>query len=192
MKMTLPEKLTTERLVLRRWKEADLEPFAALNCDGEVMQHFPSTLDRAQSAAMIERIEKSFNEGGLGLWAVEDRASGDFIGFVGLSRPKFDAHFTPCVEVGWRLAKSYWGKGYALEAAQASMHDGFERLNLIEIVSFTSKLNARSIRVMQRLKMTTRENDDFMHPVLAPDHPLSLHVLYRLMAKDRSLSAGDS
>lgn len=191
-KITLPDRLITVRLLLRRWRVADLEPFAAINCDGDVMQYFPSILNRAQSAAMIERIEKSFSEDALGLWAVEEAESGDFIGFVGLSKPKFEAHFTPCVEVGWRLAKQYWGKGYALEAAQAAMQDGFERLGLVEIVSFTSKLNARSIKVMERLKMARNEQDDFMHPVLAPDHPLCLHVLYRLQAADRAVSFGES
>ena len=191
-KIALPDQLITARLALRRWREADLEPFAALNSDIEVMQYFPSTLDRAQSAAMIERIEKSFSEDALGLWAVEESESRDFIGFVGLSKPKFKAHFTPCVEVGWRLAKQYWGKGYAREAAQAAMQDGFDRLALVEIVSFTAKLNARSIKVMERLKMTRNERDDFMHPVLAPDHPLCLHVLYRLTASDRSSSFAES
>jgi RimJ/RimL family protein N-acetyltransferase len=175
-----PNHLRTQRLTLRRWQESDLAPFAALNCDPEVMRYFPNTLDRAQSAEMIERIEKSFNENALGLWAVEECGSGAFIGFVGLSRPKFEAHFTPCVEVGWRLAQQFWGKGYAMEAAQAALKDGFERLALTEIVSFTSKLNQRSIRVMERLKMTTAEREDFLHPVLEPDHPLCLHVLYRL------------
>jgi RimJ/RimL family protein N-acetyltransferase len=184
-KISLPERLTTERLILRRWRQSDLAPFAALNCDPEVMEHFPNTLDRAQSAAMIERIEKSFNEESLGLWAVETASNGDFIGFVGLSKPKFEAHFTPCVEVGWRLAKQFWGYGYALEAAQAATQDGFDRLGLTEIVSFTSTLNIRSMRVMERLNMTRNEQEDFMHPVLAPHHPLCRHVLYRLKAQYR-------
>jgi RimJ/RimL family protein N-acetyltransferase len=190
-KITLPEKLITDRLILRRWREADLEPFAALNMDSAVMQHFPNTLDRCQSAAMIERIEKSFNEESLGLWAVEERESGNFIGFVGLSKPKFEAHFTPCVEVGWRLAKQFWGKGYAPEAAQAATKDGFERLCLVEIVSFTSKLNVRSIKVMEKLKMVRKEADDFMHPVLPVDHPLSWHVLYRLHCLKQIFSFGN-
>jgi len=183
-KYTLPERLTTKRLFLRRWIDSDLEPFAALNSDPEVMRHFPSTLDREQTAAMIKRIENSFEQDSLGLWAVEESAGGEFVGFVGLSKPKFTATFTPCVEVGWRLAKHHWGKGYALEAARASLADGFERLDLAEIVSFTSRLNVRSIKVMERLKMTRDQDGDFMHPVLAEDHPLAPHVLYRMTAPD--------
>jgi RimJ/RimL family protein N-acetyltransferase len=148
------------------------------------MRYFPNILDRDQTAAMIERIEKAFEQDALGLWAVEERAGGDFVGFVGLSRPKFKAPFLPCVEVGWRLAQHHWGKGFALEAARASMADGYERLGLPEIVSFTSRLNIRSIKVMERLKMVRDENGDFMHPVLAEDHPLAAHVLYRLSAQE--------
>jgi ribosomal-protein-alanine N-acetyltransferase len=188
---TLPAQIKTDRLILRRWKEADLEPFAALNGDPDVMEHFPNTLSRDETAAMIERIEASFVNNLLGLWAVEEIEGGDFVGFVGLSRPKFEAHFTPCVEVGWRLAKQHWGKGFALEAARASLDDGYKRLGLAEIVSFTARQNLRSIKVMQRLKMTHDEAEDFMHPVLAESHPLAPHVLYRLKAKDHCLANND-
>jgi len=180
MQTNLPaQSLRTERLLLRRWQDRDLEPFAALNNDPEVMRFFPSTIDRLQSQAIIERTEKSFSENGYGLWAVEEQASGDFIGFVGLASPRFEATFTPCVEVGWRLAQKFWGKGYAQEAARAAMKDGFDRLGLAEIVSFTATINLPSIKVMERLQMTRDHQNDFMHPNLAADSPLALHVLYR-------------
>jgi len=175
-----PDKLTTQRMILRRWKESDLAPFAALNANAEVMEYFPNTLDFEQTRLMIERIEKSFEERALGLWAVEETETGNFIGFVGLSVPKFEAPFLPCVEIGWRLAKEYWGRGYALEAALAATHDGFTRLQLSEIVSFTARSNKRSILVMERLHMQRDEAEDFMHPAIAADHPLCRHVLYRL------------
>jgi ribosomal-protein-alanine N-acetyltransferase len=181
---TLPENLRTDRLLLRRWKDSDLEPFAALNSDAEVMRHFPKHLTREETASMIERIEIFFDKDGLGLWAVEECEQGDFVGFVGLSKPKFEAHFTPCVEVGWRLAKHHWGKGFAQEAARAALEDGYKRLGLDEIVSFTASQNLRSIKVMERLQMTRNPAEDFMHPALPADHPLALHVLYRLKAKD--------
>jgi RimJ/RimL family protein N-acetyltransferase len=175
-----PPSIKTDRLILRRWLDQDLEPFAALNNDPEVMRFFPALQDRAQSVALIERTEQSFAQNGFGLWAVEEQSSGELIGFVGLASPKFEAHFTPCVEVGWRLAKKFWGKGYAQEAARAAVQDGFDRLGLTEIVSFTSTLNLPSIKVMERLQMTRDPADDFAHPNLAADSPLSLHVLYRL------------
>ncbi|MBS1989121.1 MAG: GNAT family N-acetyltransferase [Cyanobacteria bacterium SZAS LIN-3] len=172
--------MKTDRLILRRWQAQDLEPFAALNSDPEVMRFFPGLQDREQSAALIERTEQSFSQNGFGLWAVEEQSSGEFIGFVGLASPKFEAHFTPCVEVGWRLAKKFWGKGYAQEAARAALQDGFERVGLKEIVSFTATLNLPSIKVMERLQMTRDPAEDFAHPNLAADSPLSRHVLYRL------------
>jgi len=144
------------------------------------MRFFPSVIDREQSRALIERTEKSFSENGFGLWAVEEQSSSEFIGFVGLSSPRFETAFTPCVEVGWRLAQKFWGKGYAQEAARAAMDDGFQRLGLAEIVSFTATLNKPSIKVMERLGMQRDFNNDFMHPNLAADSPLALHVLYRL------------
>ena len=172
--------LRTARLVLRPWRPADRAPFAALNADPVVMEHFPSTLTRVESDRMADRIEETFAASGLRLWAVEVSGWLPFIGFVGLSAPGFQAPFTPCVEVGWRLAAGAWGRGYATEAAQAAVADGFERLGLAEIVSFTSTTNERSQRVMQRLGMTHDPADDFDHPRLPEGHRLRRHVLYRL------------
>ncbi|WP_260617190.1 GNAT family N-acetyltransferase [Microbispora hainanensis] len=174
----MADSIRTERLVLRRWREDDKEPFAALNADPVVMEHFPATLSREDSDALAERIEAGFDEHGFGLWAVE--ADGEFIGFTGLSVPRFTAPFTPCVEIGWRLARSAWGRGYATEAARASLEDGFGRAGLTEVVSFTAVQNVRSQAVMRRLGMTHDPADDFDHPALPAGHPLRRHVLYRI------------
>ncbi|MBM3674390.1 MAG: GNAT family N-acetyltransferase [Actinobacteria bacterium] len=173
----------TERLRLRRWRAGDLEPFADLNADPQVMEHLPAPLSRAESDAMVERIEETFDVRGFGLWAVEVRASGAFAGYVGLWPATFDAHFTPAVEVGWRLARSQWGRGYATEAARAATGDGFDRLGLSEIVSFTAAVNGRSQRVMDKLGMTRDPTDDFDHPALPESHRLRRHVLYRLTTR---------
>jgi RimJ/RimL family protein N-acetyltransferase len=179
--------LQTERLWLRQWRDADLEPFAALNADPEVMRHFPASLSREESDALADRCRTGIEQRGWGLWAVEVRAdpaasddAGAFIGFVGLSAPSFEAHFTPAVEVGWRLAERFWGRGYATEAATAALAHGFGELGLGEIVSFTTVANDRSRRVMERLGMHRGPADDFDHPSLAADDPIRPHVLYRL------------
>jgi RimJ/RimL family protein N-acetyltransferase len=172
--------LRTERLLLRRWRDGDRGPFAALNADPVVVEHLRSTLTRAESDAFVDRIEAGFREHGFGLWAVEVAGGGAFAGFVGLSVPSFEAHFTPAVEVGWRLARQHWGHGYAVEAARAAAAFGFEVVGLEEIVSFTVPANARSRRVMERLGMTHDPADDFDHPKLPEGHPLRRHVLYRL------------
>ncbi|MBO4273937.1 GNAT family N-acetyltransferase [Microbispora triticiradicis] len=169
--------IRTDRLVLRRWREDDKEPFAALNADPVVMEHFPATLTREESDALVERAEAAIEERGFGWWAVE--VDGEFIGFTGLSVPAFTAHFTPCVEIGWRLARSAWGHGYATEAARASLEYGFGTLGLTEVVSFTAVPNLRSQAVMRRLGMTRDPGEDFDHPVLPEGHPLRRHVLYR-------------
>lgn len=161
------------------WQESDREPFAAMNADPEVMEHFPELLTRRQSDELVERIEAGFAEGGFFLWAVEVRASGEFVGFTGLAAPGFEAHFTPAVEIGWRLARSAWGNGYATEAARRALEFGFED-GLDEIVSFTTPANRRSRAVMERLGMSHDPADDFDHPSLPPGHPLRPHVLYRL------------
>ena len=170
--------LRTERLLLRRWTEADREPFAAMNADPRVMEHFPAPLTRADSDSFVDRVEAGFAEHGFGLWAVE--ADGRFVGFTGLSVPTFAAPFLPAVEVGWRLAAEAWGKGYATEAARAACRDGFERVGLREILSFTATTNLPSIRVMQRLGM--RPDGTFEHPRVPEGSPLRTHVLYRLAA----------
>jgi RimJ/RimL family protein N-acetyltransferase len=172
--------LHTERLLLRRWRPADKEPFARLNSDPVVMEYFPSALDRAESDAFADRIEEGFDARGYGLWAVEIPGEADFIGFVGLALHDFPAHFTPAVEIGWRLARDYWGSGFATEAARTPIADGFERVGLGEIVSFTTAINVRSVAVMERLGMTHDPSDDFDHPRLPVGHHLRRHVLYRL------------
>jgi ribosomal-protein-alanine N-acetyltransferase len=174
--------LRTERLRLRRWRPADRGAFALLNSDPAVMEFFPSTLSRLESDALVDRIETAFDQNGFGLWAVEVVDLAGFIGFVGLSRPAFAAHFTPAVEVGWRLDRPYWGHGYATEAARAAVRFGFETVGLPEIVSFTVPSNVRSRRVMERLGMTHNPADDFDHPNLAAGHRLRRQVLYRLRA----------
>jgi RimJ/RimL family protein N-acetyltransferase len=171
--------LHTERLLLRQWRDEDLEPFAQLNDDPEVMEHFPRRHPRAESDAFAGRIRAHIDEHGWGLWAVEVRATAEFIGFVGLAEPRFEAHFTPALEVGWRLKRSAWGHGYATEAARAAVAFAFEVLGRDELVSFTSATNTRSQRVMQRLGMTHDPADDFDHP-LVDDPRLRPHVLYRL------------
>jgi len=172
--------LQTERLVLRQWRVPDLDPFAALNADPEVMRHFPAPLMREESDALAESARARIEERGWGLWAVEVVGSAAFIGFIGLAEPRFDAHFTPAVELGWRLARRHWGRGYAVEGARAAAAFGFEEVGLDEIVSFTTVANERSRRVMERLGMTHDAADDFQHPLLAPDDPIRPHVLYRL------------
>jgi ribosomal-protein-alanine N-acetyltransferase len=178
--MTAPSALRTERLALRRWRDADREPFAALNADPTVMERLATTLTRDESDAFVDRIERGFEERGFGLWAVEVIEGPSFVGFVGLNVPSFEAEFTPCVEVGWRLARDAWGHGYATEAARAAIADGFTRVGLDEIVSFTTPGHTRSRAVMERLGMTHDPADDFGHPSFPEDHPLHDHVLYRL------------
>ena len=148
------------------------------------MEHFPSTLTRAESDAFADRIEAGFVSNGYGLWAVELPRQAEFIGYVGLAPVTFDAHFTPAVEVGWRMAHEYWGRGFATEAARATIADGFDRVGLGEVVSFTVPANVRSWRVMERLGMTRDPADDFDHPRLPVGHHLRRHVLYRLRRND--------
>lgn len=174
--MTLIE---TPRLLIRRWREADRAPFAALNADPRVMRHFPQALTPEESDAMIGRMEAHQEKRGFSFWAAEERASGDFVGAVGLLMPGFQAHFTPCVEIGWRLAARHWGKGYASEGAAACLEHGFGALGLAEIVSFTVPANEPSWKVMRRIGMTRNEADDFDHPALPEGHPLRRHLLYR-------------
>jgi ribosomal-protein-alanine N-acetyltransferase len=175
-----PAELRTERLLLRRWREADRAPFAAMNADPVVMEHFQATLTRAESDAFVERIAACFAERGYGLWALEVLETGDFIGYAGLWPAAFDAPFTPAIEVGWRLAQHAWGHGYAPEAARASVADGFDRLGLAEIVSFTSTTNVNSQRVMQKIGMARDLAGDFDHPNVPAGDRLRRHVLYRL------------
>jgi ribosomal-protein-alanine N-acetyltransferase len=174
--------IATGRLLLREWRAEDREPFAALNADPRVMEFMPALLARAQSDALARASEAHFAARGFGPWAVEVPGVAPFIGFVGLVVPAFEAHFTPAIEIGWRLAAEHWGQGYAPEAALASAHHAFAVIGAEELVSFTTPGNLRSRAVMRRIGMTRDPADDFEHPRLAPGHPLRHHVLYRLRA----------
>jgi ribosomal-protein-alanine N-acetyltransferase len=163
-----------------------------MNADPRVMEHFVAPLTPAQSDAFVDRIEQGFRDHGFGLWAVEVRGETEFVGFVGLAVPRFEAAFTPCVEVGWRLAAEAWGHGYATEAARAALAFGFDRAGLDEVVSFTAVENHRSRRVMERLGMIRDAAEDFDHPAVPPGHPIRRHVLYRLTREQWSLDTASS
>lgn len=182
--MSVPLELRTERLILRRWRPEDREALAAMNEDPRVMEHFPTTLSREESDANYARIKAHFEQHGYGLWAAELLGVAPFVGFVGLAIPRFEAHFTPCVEIGWRLAAEYWGSGLATEGARAALAFGFESLDLAEIVSFTATANHRSRRVMEKLGMIHEPSKDFDHPLLPAGHRLSRHVYYRIARPD--------
>ena len=147
--------------------------------DPRVMAHFPELLTRSEAEALVERIRAGMARRGFGLWAVEVSGVEPFVGYVGLSEPGWHSHFTPCVEIGWRLCFHAWGQGYAREAAEAALRFGFETAGLQEIVSFTVPANERSWRLMERLGMHRSPADDFDHPNLPPGHRLRRHVLYR-------------
>jgi RimJ/RimL family protein N-acetyltransferase len=170
----------TSRLLLRAFGDLDVDAFAAMNADPRVMRHFPATLSRAESDAMVARIRDDVAQRGFGIWAVEIPESAPFIGIVGLARSRFAAPFTPCVEVAWRLAAEHWGKGYATEAARASLRYGFTALGLDEILAWTTPENTASLRVMAKLGMTRNPAEDFDHPRVPQGHRLRRHVLYRI------------
>lgn len=174
----IPETLTTQRLLLRRWRDSDREPFARMNADPLVMRFMPSLLTREESYALVDRIHAHFEQLGYGPFALEleDR----FIGYTGLWTPTFEAHFTPCVEIGWRLAAQFWNRGLATEAARRVIAHAWADLPLTHIVSFTVPANVASRRVMEKLGMTHDPADDFDHPRIEAGHPLRRHVLYRL------------
>ena len=180
----------TERLILRPWLPRDRAPFAAMNADPRVMEHFPAPLTRRESDELIERMQRRLLQDGYGLWALELRSSGDLIGYTGLNRPSWTAPFTPCVEVGWRLTPAAWGAGYATEAGRAALGIAFGPAGLDEVVSFTVPANARSRAVMGRLGLTHDEADDFEHPALPVGHPMCHLVLYRLRREDWERSRG--
>lgn len=177
--MTEPIEFDTARLRLRQWCAADREPFAALNADPKVMEFFPALLTRAESDALADRCQTYITERGWSFWAVETKTTHEFIGFVGLHTPAPDLPFSPCVEVGWRLAAKHWGKGFATEAARGALRVGFEQLGLLEIVSFTTVGNIRSRAVMERLGMIETK-ETFEHPKIPVGHVLRRHCLYRL------------
>jgi RimJ/RimL family protein N-acetyltransferase len=182
--------VTTERLILRPWRESDRKPFARLNADLRVMEFMPNPLSEEESDAMVARIEAHLRQRGFGLLAVELRRDGSFIGFIGLNVPAFSAPFTPCVEIGWRLAAEHWGQGLATEGARNILSYAFETLRLDGLVSFTVPANTRSRRVMEKLGMAHDPADDFDHPRLAVGHPLRRHVLYRLSRSAWNSQAG--
>jgi RimJ/RimL family protein N-acetyltransferase len=169
--------MINESLVLRQWKDDDLEPFAGMNADPEVMRFFPKPLTKAESKEALRRLRAGIEQRGWGQWVVE--VDGAFAGVTGLAVPSFAAHFTPCVEIGWRLRREYWGRGIAHAAALKAQTFAFETLKLPELVSFTAAINLRSRRLMERLEFARRETDDFLHPSLPPESPLRPHVLYR-------------
>jgi RimJ/RimL family protein N-acetyltransferase len=167
------------RLRLLAWRERHIAPFVALNSDPEVMRYFPALIDEAQSRANVDFWMQQFAERGWSNWAVELKDTGEFIGFVGLWTPKLTMPFSPCVEIGWRLARRFWGHGYATEGAEASLRVGFEQLGLPEIVSYTALPNAPSRAVMERIGMHDT-GEDFDHPALPTGHVLQRHCLYKL------------
>jgi 3-dehydroquinate dehydratase/shikimate dehydrogenase len=176
--------IKTDRLLLRSWCEQDLAPFAELNADPRVMQYFQGLKSRQESDQSVQLMSQHINRCGWGFWAVCLIQTGEFIGFIGLEDVYFKAPFTPAVEIGWRLAFDYWGKGYATEGALASLQYGFETLKLEEIVSFTAVQNMRSRAVMGRIGMTHDPKDDFDDPKLPEGHCLRRDVLYRLKASE--------
>lgn len=167
----------TDRLLMRRWRESDREPFAALNGDPDTLVYFPATLDRAASDAFVDLIEERFERQGYGLWALEVRETGDFIGYTGLNAMPDGVPAAGGMEIGWRLAKHAWHHGYATEAARAALDVAFDGAGLREVWSMTAVLNEPSIAVMRRLGMT--EAGRFDHPRV-PEGPLRPHVLYHL------------
>ncbi|MEM5583318.1 GNAT family N-acetyltransferase [Roseibium sp. AS2] len=180
--MTKTVFLETERLLLRAWCAEDVDPFCDLCADPHVMRYFPETLTREKSESLVSRCIEKQKKYGFCMAPVEVKATGAFLGFVGLNRPDYGVPlpFDPCVEIGWRLKQSGWGKGYASEAASAWLRFGFETVGLEEIVAFTIPDNLPSQKVMTRIGMTRDENGDFLHPLLPEDHPVAPHVLYRL------------
>jgi RimJ/RimL family protein N-acetyltransferase len=174
------KEIETERLILREWQDRDLDVFSRINQDPKVLEFLPAPLNLEETAAWIDRIKKHFSLHGFGLWAAELKSTGKLIGYVGLSIPSFEAHFTPCVEIGWRLGSEHWGYGYATEAAKAVLKVGFDKFGLDEIVSFTVPTNERSIHVMEKIGMKRDFGGDFSHPKLPKDHLLSAHVLFKI------------
>jgi RimJ/RimL family protein N-acetyltransferase len=170
--------IRTQRLLLRQWRAEDRAPFARMGQDPEVMEFFPSLLTREESDAGADRAEAYIAANGFGFWAVEIPGEEPFVGFIGLNTPWFKAHFTPCIEIGWRLARPFWGRGYATEGAAAALEFGFTKLGLEEIVSFAVTTNVRSVAVMRRIGM--KFSEEFDHPMIEEGHCLRRHVLYRI------------
>lgn len=176
--------IKTSRLILRQWQDSDLAPFAALNADPRVREFFPGLMSREESDHSVKLASDHIARCGWGFWAASLIETGEFIGFIGLEDVYFQAHFTPAVEIGWRLAFNHWRKGYATEGAKAALKYGFETLRLDQVVSFTTIGNIRSRHVMEKIGMHYRTQDDFDHPKLPEGHPLRKHVLYRMSSHD--------
>ena len=175
--------LQTSRLILRNWKQNDIEPFAILNSDPRACEFLPNVLSQEETLTSVIKIQSHFKKHAFGLFAVELISTKTFIGFVGLKYFSFDSHFTPSVELAWRLSWENWGQGFATEAAQKVTQYGFKTLGLPEILAITAKNNQRSRRVMEKLGMFTNEDENFLHPQLECSHPLAEHVLYRFHDK---------
>ncbi|PWU05421.1 MAG: GNAT family N-acetyltransferase [Verrucomicrobia bacterium] len=180
--------IETERLILRDWQAQDFQPFAEMNSDPRVMEFMLKPLTSEETKAFFKKITTQIENQGFGLLATVLKDSNEFIGFVGLSIPNFQPQFTPCVEIGWRLAYKYWGNGYATEASRAVLKQGFEKYNFPEILSWTTIHNVRSRRVMEKLGMTHNPTDNFLHPMMPKDHHLCPHVLYRISNCNISLN----
>lgn len=163
---------------LRQWQEADRDFFAAMNADPQVMEFLLKRLDREESDHLFNRIKNHIEKKGWGLWAVD--FDGELAGWTGLNAPRFESHFTPCFEIGWRLAPRFWGKGIATRAARQALQIGFEEIGIKEIVSFTTLQNIRSVRVMEKIGMIRDNEGDFDHPMVPGEHALLRHLLYRL------------
>ena len=172
--------LETNRLILRTWTDADIQPMFEINQDPKVMEYFPNLQSLETTTDFVNKAKQHFDQHGYCLYACAKKESNNFIGFIGLSHVDFKVHFTPAVEIGWRLAYKHWGQGIATEGAKAVLDDAFQRLKIPEIVSFTAVGNARSIRVMQKIGLHHDPQDDFDHPCLDEESPLRRHVLYRL------------
>ena len=174
-------RIETERLILRPWKESDLTPFIRMNRNSEVMRFFPDTLEPAQTEQLYRDLVQEFSEYGYGAYAAEEKVSENFIGFIGFHHARLAVSFCPCIEIGWRLDRAYWDKGYATEGAKACLLHGFSNLNLDELYSFTSMLNHPSQRVMQKLGM--QEALHFDHPEIPEGNPLRPHICYRIQKR---------
>jgi RimJ/RimL family protein N-acetyltransferase len=170
--------IETPRLILRQWQKSDQEPYINLNADPEVMEYFPSIKTPPETLAQIDRLSTYIDKNGFGFWAVERKDNHQFIGFTGICEPGFEAHFTPCIEIGWRLSKENWRQGFATEAALACLDFGFDKLSISEIYSFTAIHNKRSEKVMQRIGMS--KAGEFDHPLIAGEHWLKRHVVYKI------------
>ena len=171
--------IETPRLLLRQWKEADKTPYIMLNRDADVMEYFPSTLTETETLAQIERLSKHIDDYGYGFFAVERKDNHEYIGFTGLSHPRFESYFTPCVEIGWRLNRASWNNGFATEAAMACLNYGFTELGLDKIYAFTAVKNLRSEHVMKKIGMV--KDGYFEHPSIGDGHALRRHVLYKVI-----------